>query len=228
MKNRDYIVGILSFLLLCLSAGFLIYSGYLRDANMDIDMPVWAETGVWLVFALNVFLVAGNVLYLVAKNAAKKECRNFSGILLASFLICFVGNAIFSYSFYSFASEYKIGGDKDYVENEWLEGISLEDVKELLAEAEDDVMIYIGREDSEECRKFEAAFSAILEKYSVITPTYFTDQNGEGESPKEREQFLAFYGIESVPCVFLVSKGKILHKWENPLDGIGEIESYLK
>lgn len=227
MKRRDYIIGILSFFLLCLSAGLLIYSGLLRDANMDIDMPVWISLGLWALLVINFILFVGSVVYLAAKILSKREYRRFSGIIFVSVLICLVGNGIFSCSYYSFASEYKISGGADYIDNEWLEGICLEDMKELMADARDDVIIYIGRKDCRDCKKFEEEFLKILEKHSVITPTYFTDQDREGENREELDKFLALYGIESVPCVFFVSGGKIVQKWDNPIDSISEIESYL-
>lgn len=227
MKRRDYIVGILSFLLLCLSAGLLIYSGLLRDANMEINMPAWMDLGIWALLVIDFILFVGSVIYLTAKIASKREYRRFSRIILVSFLICLVGNGIFSCSYYSFASEYKVSGSADYIDNEWLEGICLEDLKELMADARDDVIIYIGREDCRDCKKFEEEFLRILEKHSVITPTYFTDQDREGENREELDKLLELYGIESVPCVFFISGGKIVHRWDNPIDSISEIESYL-
>ncbi len=227
MKKRDYIIGILSFLLLCLSAGLLIYSGLLRDANMDINMPAWMIMGLWALFVIDFILFVGSVIYLTAKAASKREYEGFSRVILVSFLVCLVGNSIFSCSYYSFASEYKISGKSDYIDNEWLEGICIDDMKELMADARDDVIIYIGREDCRDCKKFEEEFLRILEKHSVITPTYFTDQDREGEKREELDEFLALYGIESVPCVFFVSGGKIEKKWDNPIESISEIESYL-
>lgn len=227
MKRRDYIIGISSFFLLCLSAGLLIYSGLLRDANMDIDMPSWMDLGIWALLVINFILFVGSVVYLAAKISSKREYRRFSGIIFVSVLICLVGNGIFSCSYYSFASEYKISRGADYIDNEWLEGICLQDMKELMADARDDVIVYIGREDCRDCKKFEEEFLKILEKHSVITPTYFTDQDREGENREELDKFLALYGIESVPCVFFVSGGKVVQKWDNPIDSISEIESYL-
>lgn len=227
MKRRDYLIGILSFLLLCLSAGLLIYNGLLRDANMDIDMPVWMDLGLWALLVMDFILFVGSIIYLSAKIASKREYIRFSRIILVSFLICLVGNGIFSCSYYRFANEYKISGSADYIDNEWLEGICLEDMKELMADARDDVIVYIGREDCRDCKKFEEEFLKILEKHSVITPTYFTDQDREGENREELDKFLALYGIESVPCVFFVSGGKVTQKWDNPIDSISEIESHL-
>lgn len=226
MKRKDYMIAMLSFLLLCLSAGLLIYSGYLRDSYMEIDEPVFIDLGVWVLFVFNFILFICNVIYLLVKIISKKEYRIFSQIVSTALLICFGGSVVFSCSYYSFASEYNISKDVDYIENEWLEGISLEDMEELMANARDDV-VYIGREDGRDCRKFEDAFTEILEKHSVITPTYFTNQDKDGENREKLDTFLSSYDIDSVPCVFFISGGKVVEKWEDPIDNISEIEAYF-
>lgn len=227
MKKKDYMIAVLSFLLLCLSAGLLIYSGYLRDCYMEIDEPVFIDVGLWVLFVFNFILFVCSVIYLSVKIISKKEYKIFSQIVSATFLICFGGSVVFSCSYYSFASEYDISKDVDYIENEWLEGISLEDMEELMADAGDDVVIYIGREDCRDCRKFEEAFTEILEKHSVITPTYFTNQDKDGENREKLDVFLSSYDIDSVPCVFFISGGEVVEKWEDPVNNISEIETYI-
>lgn len=227
MKKKDYMIAVLSFLLLCLSAGLLIYSGYLRDCYMEIDEPVFIDVGLWVLFVFNFILFVCSVIYLSVKIISKKEYKIFSQIVSATFLICFGGSVVFSCSYYSFASEYKISKDVDYIENEWLEGIRLEDMEELMASAGDDVVVYIGREDCKDCRKFEDAFTEILEKHSVITPTYFTNQDRDGENREKLDIFLSSYDINSVPCVIFISGGKVVEKWEDPMNNISEIETYI-
>lgn len=227
MKKKDYMIAMLSFLLLCLSAGLLIYSGYLRDCYMEMDAPVFIDLGLWVLFVFNFILFACNVIYLSVKIISKKEYKIFSQIVSATFLISFGGSVVFSCSYYSFASEYNISKDVDYIENEWLEGISLEDMEELMADAGDDVVLYIGREDCKDCRKFEEAFTEILEKHSVITPTYFTNQDKDGENREKLDVFLSSYDIDSVPCVFFISGGEVVEKWEDPVNNISEIETYI-
>ncbi len=225
MRKRDYIVGAFSFLLLCFSAGLLVYSGCLRDAYMDLEMPAWLDVGLWALLAVDFILFAGCLSCFILKAALKEAYQRFSGILLASFLICFVLNAVCSCSFYSFASGHKIFGGADYIADAWLQGVSLEDMEELMADARDDVVVYIGREDSRECKEFEKDFSRVLEEHSVITPTYFTDRE-QGDS-EELAGFLANYGIDGVPCVFFISGGEVVQKWDRPLESISEIEAYL-
>lgn len=227
MKRKDYILGILSFLLLCLSVGLLIYSGYLRDSYMDIDMPLFIEVGLWALLLLDFLFFTSNVIYLTAKIVSRQENRKFSKVMGAVFILCLAVNAVFSISYYRFSSEYKISKDVDYIENEWLEGISLEDMKELMETAQDDVVVYIGRDDCKDCRKFEEVFTIILDKHSVITPTYFTNQDKDGKNRSELDEFLSRYEIESVPCVFFISGGKVVKKWEDPVNCISEIETYI-
>lgn len=93
--------------------------------------------------------------------------------------------------------------------------------------AQGDIIVYIGREDCRECKEFEEVFADILEQYSVITPTYYINQDKDGENRKKLDEFLSLYDITSVPCIFLIRDGDVIKKWDDPVDYISEIETFL-
>lgn len=158
----------------------------------------------------------------------KGNCKTAILIMLILIVMDFAVNAYNSKSYYDIVHGKSLNEEKqDYVKSEWFRGISLD---ELIADANSDesVLVYIGSDDCKECLTFEEKFETELKKLKTEIPTYYTSSDIDGEQQKDMQEFLDKYNIEGVSTVVLFKQSKVLKMWDNPVEEIDEISSYLE
>lgn len=75
---------------------------------------------------------------------------------------------------------------------------------------------------------FEEKFETEPKKLKTEIPTYYTSSDIDGEQQKDMQEFLDKYNIEGVSTVVLFKQSKVLKMWDNPVEEIDEISSYLE
>lgn len=111
----------------------------------------------------------------------------------------------------------------DYIDSEWIRGITLEEVKASISSEEENIL-YFGRNDCNDCVEFEKQFETILEEYQVENNGYYTNLDRDGDNAAEMYKLLADYDITEVPALIVVKDNQLIQKLD--VNDIEQIESY--
>ena len=139
-----------------------------------------------------------------------------------------ITNIYFGYQYYNVTKKYDLQqkNDVDYIPSPFFRGISFDELQADI-HSDEEIMIYVGREDCGKCKEFEEEFEKILEQYDTEIPAYYTTQDRFQERRKEMYQYLDRYHIEKVPVIILTQDSEILRMWYDPVNSIPEIIQYL-
>lgn len=219
------LIGIaISVLLVFFNIFELVHAGFYRDAHPNAEVHAWILYFFWASLFASIIMLIIALYY----DFAKKKKEKFSIIILL-FVVLLMGFNIYTgleyYNATKIVSSNKSLED-DYISSEFYRGIYLDELNEDI-NAEMETMIYIGRDDCKDCIEFEKKFAKLLKKYYVEMPTYYTTKDRNGKRSKEMYDLLEKYRIESVPCVIMVKKSKLLKIWADPITQLDEIEKYL-
>ncbi len=111
---------------------------------------------------------------------------------LASFILMF--------HYYNFSTNYPIT-KTDYIDNEWLQGISLD---EIIIDSEDITLVYIGTENQNE--EFEEELIKQCEYYSYQMNTYYINDDDN------YNDIFDYYDIIDTPILIITQNGQIIDK----------------
>ncbi|WP_090172139.1 thioredoxin family protein [Eubacterium oxidoreducens] len=217
---KKYLLGILMMIPIMVSVIILIRGGYILDSNPSISESTASSVMSWISL---IFAVLAVVLIMAWRSADRGK---FSIILLIVSVALCVINIVIHYNEFK---GYTVGAAKqeDYIESEWFDGVSLREVEDVLTNA-DDVVVYIGREDCQDCFEFENEITTVLERDSVELTTYYTNLDQEKSNNDEYQSFLEAYGINSVPFVIWAKNGEVQATWDDPMNNIESIEEAIQ
>lgn len=218
---KKMIIGASLTIIISLSAFILIRTGYVLDSNPELAEPKAVQIISWASLAISLFVAGLGMVHVYSTG-------NISFLVKGMLILATVFVAIDILAHYQTFHSYKIGYSKnsDYIENEWIKGVSLEEVSALLISA-DDALVYIGREGCKDCMILEEKLSPILENHSVEITAYYTSLDREKMNNDEYVNFLNLYKINSVPVVIWVKDGKLKKKWDNPINSLDQIEKAI-
>lgn len=226
MKKCFFALCVVAFGIIVLNIAEIVHSGFFADIYPDINVDNSIINLFWisLGFTFALFFI---MLYL----EITRENGNHGVNILIILILIFMDLAV---NVYNGKGYYDIVGGKnlteeeqDYIKSEWFRGISLDELKKD-ADSEESIILYIGREDCKECVLFEEKFEKELIKTKIEIPTYYTSRDRDGMRRKEMYEFLDKYNIDGVPTVVVFKQSKVLKIWENPIEEINEISTYLE
>ncbi|MCD8026021.1 MAG: hypothetical protein LUF33_03580 [Clostridiales bacterium] len=179
----------------------------------------------WISLFLTFLIFLADGIHIL-KTGFKNKIDIIGKATISIISVLMILNIFFGVNYFKAVSPYSLTGDDDYISSEYFRGISLDELEKDL-NAETPVLIYIGRNDCDECLKFEEAIEPELEEYCVELPTYYTNKDRNGDKSNEMYELFDSYAIEGVPIVILAQESQILKMWNNPTDEIEEIVEYL-
>lgn len=183
-----------------IASAILYWHGCIRDLqtfeNLYVDYFLWG---------IMVLSICCCLLTFVKRANTNKKTANFLKIIVIVILFC----EVFSVGFFVGNSNCRLESE-DYIKTEWLNGITLDEL-ELEASNGEENVIYVGRSDCNECKRFEKKLIYVLEEYEVVISAYYTDLDRNGSESKKMYQMLNTYGINEVPAVIIVKDKKLLH-----------------
>lgn len=194
----------------------LIWNGCLRDVE-ELTGESYLDYILWIVLFFSIITA-------VLISIKKVRARNNFLIIFKTIVVVIIMVCIFISGFYS--GKYNITiQNSDYIQNEWIAGITLNELKKYAANGEEN-LIYIGREDCHECVEFEKEFTKILRKYDVEASAYYTNIDRNGENAESMYDVLDKYNVNSVPCVIVVQNEKLIHLYSST--EMNKIDEYYK
>lgn len=217
----------LDFCIIVLNIVELIYSGFFRDIYSTVKIAKIFIPFFWISFFLSIGIFF--TLLCIATQIKQQRIRYGVKVIMVLFIFSIVIiNAVVGIKYYSIVRNYPLDEQKkeDYISSEYFRGITLDELRKDI-DSDDEIMIYIGREDCKECQKFEKKFEKILKQVYTEMPTYYTSKDREGDRREEMYNLLEKYRINSVPCVIVVKESKIVKIWKNPENELCEIKKYL-
>ena len=155
-------------LIIGIHAFMLINYGYIRDEYYRVNISDILASCLWIGIFLSMF--ATMVIYgLIALDKIR------IAIIILGSLIIFSGSIIYNYYIFSRNYPLNVAEKTDYIDNNWLQGILLNQVDDYLfsPDKESYAMIYIGREDCIYCQEFEEELVKQCQLYSYKMPTYY-------------------------------------------------------
>lgn len=220
IKNR---VGII-LLILCpliligLHTYMLINYGLIRDEYDPVVISANLENMIWFSFFLSIFVS----LFIFAFILCKKEF--FAKLLLVlSILFSFVQ----TYNYFHFSKKYplNVAEKTDYIENQWLQGILLDQIDDYTSSSisNDSSMVYIGRDDCLDCQEFEKELIKQCEIYSYQMPVYYTNLDRDDNYDKMNE-ILNKYEVTKVPALLVTKQGKVIKK----ISEVNQLDAAMK
>lgn len=226
MKKGFFALCIVAFGIIILNIAEIVHSGFFADIYPNISVDSMITNIFWISLAITFVLF---IIMLYFGMMKEKENRKTAILIMLILIVMdFAVNAYNSKSYYDIAHGKSLNEEKqDYIKSEWFRGISLDELK-ADADSDENVILYIGREDCKECLLFEEKFENELIKVKTEIPTYYTSRDRDGGRRKEMYEFLDKYNIEGVPTVVLFKQSKVLKMWDNPVEEIDEISSYLE
>lgn len=175
-------------ILMILSILQLPLVGIISDTFPNVDVKAWEYIMFW---ALPVLI--GASLFVTDKK--KIVLSIVVTVFLFSTVVC--GRLFYAgYSYYG--ASYEISNNID--------GISL-DYLEKIVEGNDEFLVYIGREDCEECSVFEEELDKILAEKELSINGYYTSRDRDGKRSDEMYEVLKSIEVNSVPALLYVSGG---------------------
>ena len=123
--NKRLIWIILSLSLLCITGGELYWSGYIRD-NYSLTGKTPDLDVLWLFFILMIIAV---VIVSIKKIFCKLPFQYIAKIIIITILFCCVFEGGYLYGKYGSVNNQK---ETDYIKNEWIVGISLNELKQYI------------------------------------------------------------------------------------------------
>ncbi|MCD7826830.1 MAG: thioredoxin family protein [Clostridiaceae bacterium] len=179
----------------------------------------------WVSLLLSVIMFMVSLLILVQQRQVARIGKIVIGLILFSMVIA---NIAFGLNYYADVRNYPLDEmeNQDYISSDYFRGISLDELQKDI-NSDNELLIYIGREDCKECKVFESKFEDILEQFYTEIPAYYTSKDREGDRREEMYELLENYDIDNVPCVIFVKQSQILKIWKNPENELEEIRKYL-
>lgn len=218
------IILIISFIILIANIFELIYGGFFRDIYTTVNIDIIFVIFFWISLLISILIFV--IVYILFLKRKKHESK-FSLLVVFS-LILAITNIHFGYQYYNVTKKYDLQqkNDVDYISSPFFRGISFDELQADI-HSDEEIMIYVGREDCGKCKEFEEEFEKILEQYDTEIPAYYTTQDRFQERRKEMYQYLDRYHIEKVPVIILTQDSEILRMWYDPVNSIPEIIQYL-
>lgn len=213
-KDRIWIVT--SWMAVIIISIMIIWNGYLRDEE-------GLTGGSFLDYILWIVLICSTIIAVLISIKKVRAQNNFL-IILKIIVVVIIIVCVFISGFYS--GKYNITvKNSDYIQNEWIAGITLNELKKYATNGEEN-LIYIGRDDCYECVEFEKEFTKILKKYEVEASAYYTNIDRDGINAGNMYDFLDKYNVNSVPCVIVIQNEKLIHLYSST--EINRIDEYYK
>lgn len=204
----------LSIIVVGICSSLLIVNGYMRDKYSIIEDTFIAYILWGLLFSS--IVICGLFL-------EKRLCKKIKlSVVLKAATVIIIILCIFIMGYFVGKSELKIYSD-DYIKNEWIKGITLQELV-LCTEGEEENLIYIGRNDCNECQNFEKEFATVLEKYEVEAVAYYTNLDRDGNNANYMQNVLDKYNVTEVPCVIVVKNEELLHSFST--NDVKKIDNY--
>lgn len=212
--NRLWIV--ISWLAVIIISLMLVWNGYLRDIE-ELMGDSYLEYILWIGLFVSIITAA---LILIKKVRA----QNTFLIIIKTIVVVIIIVCVFISGFYS--GKYNIAiKNSDYIQNEWIAGITLGEMKKYATNGEEN-LIYIGRDECHECAEFEKEFTKLLKKYEVEASAYYTNIDRDGRNAESMYEFLDKYNVNLVPCVIVIKNEKLIHLYSST--EINKIDEYYK
>ncbi|MCD7893491.1 MAG: hypothetical protein LUG60_07295 [Erysipelotrichaceae bacterium] len=203
-KIVDKALIIMPLLLIGIHTFILIHFGYIRDAYMNI--PHRINNIIWIGFFLSIFALLFIYGFIIVN---KKK--------IAKMILCIatLSSFVLMFHYYNFAKDYPIVKN-DYIDSEWLHGISIE---EVVVDSDDTILVYIGEENGNE--EFEEELIKQCEYYSYQMNTYYiNDQDNYSD-------VFDCYNITETPILIITQNGQIIDKTNDMNDLRTKMKEYL-
>lgn len=217
----------IDFIIMILNIVEIIHEAFFRDVYAEIKISD-VVTYFFEISLLLTFIIFFILLFFLLKQKKQKKNNIFKVVEAGVFLLLVAANVYFGLNYYIIVKPYSLSEieNQDYMASNYFRGISLDEFQKDLS-SNNEILIYIGRDDCKQCKEFENNMEKILEQYYVEIPAYYTTQDREGSRSEEMYNILDMYKIESVPAVVLVRDSNIVKIWDNPIEQLEEIKSYL-
>lgn len=218
---------LIDFCIIVLNIIELIHGGFFRDVYPTVEIEEIIIGFFWISLFLSVSMFL--FLLLISVRQKQQQVKRSSKIIIGLvFFSLVIANIAFGLNYYTTIKNYPLDEmeNQDYISSEYFRGISLDELQKDIS-SDNEILIYIGREDCRECKIFESKFENILKQFYTEIPTYYTSKDFEGDRREEMYELLENYNIDNVPCVILVEQSKILKVWKNPENELEEIKKYL-
>ncbi|MCD8027252.1 MAG: hypothetical protein LUF02_00995 [Erysipelotrichaceae bacterium] len=188
-KIVDKALIIIPLLLAGIHTFMLIHYGYIKDDYMNLSHDL--DNIIWIGFFLSILAL----LFVYGFIIVHKQN-------IAKFILCIFSLVSFAlmYRYYHFSKDYPIT-KIDYIDSNWLQGISLD---EIVVDSDDTTLVYIGAENRNE--EFEEELIKQCEYYSYQMNTYYINDHDN------YSDVLNYYDITKIPILIITQNGQIIDK----------------
>lgn len=163
--KKTICVLLVDFCIIILNIIELIHGGFFRDIYPTVEIEEIILYFLWvsLLLSVSMFFVLLFISIKPKKQRAKRTSKFIIGFIILSMII---SNIIFGLKYYAIIKDYPVDkiDNLDYISSEYFRGISLDELQKDIS-SDNEILIYIGREDCRECKTFESKFENILKQY---------------------------------------------------------------
>lgn len=218
MRRYKYLPLGISLVCLAVAGAVLLLTGFLLDYIYFLKEPEINAVIAWTDLGVSIAFVISAVIMLTSPDNVL--ARRTGAVLMAAVLVI---TSVNGWLFYRFSR----GHCMDYVDSEWIDGVSVGDAEYLIANSDPD-LIYIGKKDCAKCEKFEKKIEPTLDRYEVELTAYYLTKGRGDANEKKRSELIRKYSIDSVPCVLRIENGSVVERWDDPVRDIDEIKEAVK